>query len=100
MGKKKSNEKSLPIKSDNLVVRKKANTDKNTQTITIKRYKNRKKDHVYLSDVFIETPSRFILKDETGMGATYLELEANRNSIIVEPIKITASSKAYKHDAL
>lgn len=100
MGKKKSNEKSLPINSDNLVKRKKANTDKNTQTITIKRYKNRKKDHVYLSDVFIETPSGFILKDETGMGATYLELEANRNSIIVEPIKITASSKAYKHDAL
>lgn len=100
MGKKKSNEKSLPIKSDNLVVRIKANTDKNTQTITIKRYKNRKKDHVYLADVFKETPPGFIYKDETGMGATTLELQAKRNSIIVEPIRITASSKAYKHDAL
>jgi len=34
-------------------------------------------------------------KEETGMGATTLELKANRNSIIVEPIKIKASSKPF-----
>jgi hypothetical protein len=35
-------------------------------------------------------------KEETGMGATSMELKAQRNSIIVEPIKVTASSKAYE----
>ncbi len=55
---------------------------------------------VYLADIFQETPAGFFYKDETGMGATTLELNAKRNSIIVEPIKITASSKAYKHNAL
>lgn len=55
---------------------------------------------VYLADIFQETPAGFFYKDETGMGATTLEFNAKRNSIIVEPIKITASSKAYKHNAL
>jgi len=55
---------------------------------------------VYLTDIFTKTPAGFFYKDETGMGATTLELTAKRNSIIVEPIKITASSKAHKHNAL
>ncbi len=86
------------FKNEKLVVSNKSTPKGNT--LTIKRYQTRKKAPVYLADVFIETPSGFILKDETGMGATYLELEADRNSIIVEPIKITASSKAYNHGAL
>lgn len=53
-----------------------------------------------LSDVLWETPHGIIYKDETGMGATTLEFKAQRNSIIVEPTKITASSKAIKHEAL
>jgi hypothetical protein len=53
-----------------------------------------------LSDVLTELPSGIIYKEETGMGATYLELTCPRNSIIVEPIKITASSKAHSHNAL
>ena len=53
-----------------------------------------------LSDVFSSLPHGLINKNETGMGATYLELDSKRNSIIVEPIKITASSKALKHNAL
>jgi hypothetical protein len=49
-----------------------------------------------LSEVFEFTPYGLIYKEETGMGVTTLELLAPRHSIIVEPIKITASSKAYK----
>jgi hypothetical protein len=57
-------------------------------------------DGVYLGDVFDSLPCGIINKSETGMGATTLELESPRNSIIVEPTKITASSKADKHNAL
>ena len=53
-----------------------------------------------LSDVLPELPYGIVYKDETGMGATTLELKSKRNSIIVEPIKITASSKAFEHQAL
>jgi hypothetical protein len=49
-----------------------------------------------LSDVFDSMPHGLVLKEETGLGATTLELTSKRNSIIVEPIKVTASSKAYK----
>jgi hypothetical protein len=52
-----------------------------------------------LRDVFSLLPPGLVYKDETAMGATYLELEAKRNSIVVEPIKVTASSKAKKHGA-
>jgi Fe-S cluster assembly iron-binding protein IscA len=50
-----------------------------------------------LSRVFKFLPNGLVHKEETGMGATTLELKAKRNSIIVEPIKITASSKAFHH---
>jgi hypothetical protein len=50
-----------------------------------------------LSQVMKFLPNGLVHKEETGMGATTLELKSKRNSIIVEPIKITASSKAYKH---
>lgn len=67
----------------------------------IQKYKSGKKtSQVYLADVFDYTPSGFLYKDETGMGATTLELKAKRHSIIVEPIKITASSKAHTAGAL
>lgn len=52
----------------------------------------------YLSDVITELPAGIINKSETGIGATTVELNAPRNSIIVEPLKVTASAKAYKHD--
>jgi len=47
-----------------------------------------------LDEVFTQLPSGIFNKTETGIGATTLELRAKRNSIIVEPVKITASSKA------
>jgi len=52
---------------------------------------------VKLSDVFGKIPHGHVIKSETGMGATTLELRAERNSIIVQPLKITASAKAVKH---
>ena len=54
----------------------------------------------YLSDTITELPHGIINKTETGIGATTLELKSKRNSIIVEPLKITASAKAEKHNAL
>jgi hypothetical protein len=62
------------------------------EVVTIKKQNNTK-----LSEVLNLLPPGLVQKDETGMGATTLELLAPRNSIIVEPIKITASSKAYKN---
>lgn len=62
------------------------------EIVTIKKQNNTK-----LSEVLNLLPPGLVQKDETGMGATTLELLAPRNSIIVEPIKITASSKAYKN---
>lgn len=53
----------------------------------------------YLGDVFKALPHGIINKTETGIGATTLELKAPRNSIIVQPLKVTASSKAMKHRA-
>ena len=54
----------------------------------------------YLSDTITELPHGIINKTETGIGATTLELNSKRNSIIVEPLKVTASAKAKKHKAL
>jgi hypothetical protein len=62
------------------------------EVVTIK-----KKNNTKLTEVLDLLPSGLVQKDETGMGATTLELLAPRNSIIVEPIKITASSKAYNN---
>ena len=55
---------------------------------------------VKLSDALEYIPYGNVTKEETGMGATHLELLSNRNSIVVEPIKITAYSKAKEHGAL
>lgn len=53
-----------------------------------------------LGEVFTELPSGIVNKTETGVGATTLELNAHRDSIIVEPTRITASTKAHEHNAL
>ncbi len=53
----------------------------------------------YLSEVVTELPAGIINKTETGIGATTVELKAPRHSIIVEPLKVTASAKAKKHSA-
>ena len=53
----------------------------------------------WLGDSFNYLPSGIIDKRETGIGATTLELECNRNSIIVLPTRYTAKSKA-SHNGL
>ena len=48
----------------------------------------------YISETGMEfLPSGMLIKSDTGMGATHLELICSRHSIVVEPIRVTASSK-------
>ena len=55
----------------------------------------------YLSDVMSEIPSNCILsKRIPGCGATTLELETNRSSIIVVPNVPVIASKCNKYDNL
>jgi hypothetical protein len=49
-----------------------------------------------LSEVMDELPHGIINKNYTGIGGTTLELDCNRNSIVVEPLKETAWAKAQK----
>lgn len=52
------------------------------------------KDKTHLGDVFITTPYGLIKKNRTGIGATTLELNSPRNSIIVVPTRALAYGKA------
>jgi len=75
-------------------------TIKGVNVIEIVRHATPDASTTKLSQVFNFLPSGLVYKEETGMGATTLEFISKRNSIIVEPIKITASSKAFEHNAL
>lgn len=48
----------------------------------------------HLQDVFITTPHGLIKKNRTGIGATTLEINSPRNSIIVVPTRALAYGKA------
>ena len=89
----------LKIKNSKLV---KSNTVESFGVkLVIKRaHRNSYQHQTRLSDVLYFHPSGFLYKEETGIGATTLELKSKRDSIIVEPIKITASSKANQIGAL
>ena len=50
-------------------------------------------DEKWLEKIFDRVPYGLIKKNRTGIGATTLELKADRNSIIVVPTKALASSK-------
>ena len=52
------------------------------------------KDEAKLGDIFITSPYGLIKKNRTGVGATTLELNSPRNSIIVVPTKALAYNKA------
>jgi len=54
------------------------------------------KEGKFLADIFDRIPNGRIDKRTTGIGATYMELNAQRDSIIVEPTKAIASTKAHK----
>lgn len=75
-------------------------TVKGVRVLEIFRNEKPKSAATKLSQVLDFLPAGFVYKEETGIGATTLELKSERNSIIVEPIKITASSKANEHGAL
>lgn len=63
----------------------------NKQIITIAQ-------HQRLSDVLTEIPTNIILnKTITGCGATYSEIHAKRNSIIIEPNLPVIDGKCAKH---
>lgn len=47
----------------------------------------------YCSEAVEFLPHGIIEKSHTGMGATHLELHSSRNSIIVEPLRVTARAK-------
>jgi hypothetical protein len=48
----------------------------------------------YISETGMEfLPSGMLIKSDTGMGATHLELICARHSIVVEPIRVTAANK-------
>ncbi len=50
----------------------------------------------YFDEVFEHFPHGIINKSETGVGATTMELNSKRNSIIVQPLRITAFLKHEK----
>lgn len=50
--------------------------------------------HAWLGDVFSTLPYGIIKKNKTGLGATTLELNSKRNSIIVVPTRALAYEKA------
>ena len=49
-----------------------------------------------LGDIFVTSPYGLIKKNRTGIGATTLELDSPRNSIIVVPTRALAITKAKK----
>lgn len=52
------------------------------------------RDDAHLKDVFTTSPYGLIKKNRTGIGATTLELDSPRNSIVVVPTRTLAYSKA------
>lgn len=83
----------LKIKNQKLIVSK-TNKPSGIEIVIQRKNKASFQEQTRLLDVFKFHPSGVLYKEETGIGATTLELRSLRNSIIVEPIKITASSKA------
>lgn len=58
------------------------------------------KNGTKLGQAFNFLPAGIINKKETGIGATTLEIDAPRNSIIIEPLKVTVSEKALSNPKL
>lgn len=51
-------------------------------------------DKIHLADIFVTTPYGLIKKNRTEIGATTLELNSPRNSIVVVPTRALAYGKA------
>lgn len=87
---KKINMYKVKIKNPSLIKKESENPSINEVTYLVKSGVN------YLGEVISELPAGVINKTKTGVGATTLEMKTPRNSIVVEPLKITASSKSLK----
>lgn len=85
------------VKDSSLLVGETKNA-RGERLIKIKRTGYGSTTETKLSQLFEFLPFGLVYKEETGMGATTLELKSPRNSIIIEPIRITASSKANGSD--
>lgn len=70
-------------------------TDGNKRTVTIKNSTG-DGEPTKLGHVFNYLPQGIIDKSVTGLGGTTLELDCERDSIVVEPLKHTAESKSKK----
>lgn len=88
----------LEVNDSELLVRTTLNDDGSRQLVIKRKISPDSSSEIKISQVLKALPNGLVYKAETGMGATTLELRANRNSIIVEPIRITASSKANGSD--
>lgn len=75
------------VVSDIKVCEEKNNIEVTKRVLTLKKIAHG--NTTRLGHVLKSLPHGLVYKEETGMGATQLELETPRNSIIVEPIKIT-----------
>lgn len=83
----------LMIKDMNLIADMQPGNNLNTTIFTLKNIKlNNNKTK--LGDVFNYLPHGIIDKTETGIGGTSLELDSNRNSIVVQPFNNIAYSKS------
>lgn len=83
----------LMIKDNDLIVDIKPGNKTNTKTYILKNI-NKQNKKTKLGDVFNYLPCGIIDKTITGIGGTSLELDAARDSIIVEPYVMTAFNKA------
>ena len=52
------------------------------------------KNGAWLSTVLSYLPNGIINKGVTGIGATTMELNCDRNSIVIQPLKITVDQKS------
>lgn len=80
--------------------------DENSKIVPQKQNESGGIDYVikngsWLGDVLEFLPNGIINKGVTGIGATTMELNCDRNSIIIQPLKITVEQKSlgkYKHE--
>jgi hypothetical protein len=81
------------IKDNDLIHKTQEDFDTNTKTFIIKNL-NKQNKKTKLGEVFKFLPNGIINKTVTGIGGTSLELDSNRNSIIVQPFNNLAESKS------
>lgn len=80
----------IKIKNPALIKLRSSNPADNSEVYFVKKGVN------HLREVIDELPNGIINKTKTGVGGTTLEIKTNRHSIIVQPLKVTASEKAFK----